>query len=82
MVQEVIELIDFLSEDNSIPKNIRSSLCDICSMLKNCNCDDKALKIDKALQMVEDMSLDPNISSFARTQIWNLTSLLESASKE
>ena len=35
------------------------------------------VKIDAAIQKVESLSLDPNLASYARTQTWNLTSLLE-----
>ena len=40
MVREVTQLIDSLSEDRSIPKNVRASLNEICMMLKECNCED------------------------------------------
>ena len=76
-LNEVNELLGLLTKDSAISKNIRDILVDINEELK----DDKNImvKIDAALQKIEDLSLDPNLSPYVRTQIWNLTSLLESA---
>ena len=67
----------FLAKDIAISKNIRDILEYIWEDLR----DEKniSVKIDAALQKIEDLSLDPNLSPYVRTQIWNLTSLLESA---
>lgn len=75
-VEEVIELINNLEEDKSVPKNVRGVLEEIKKLLMD-NSRELALRIDSAMQMIEDVSLDPNLSPFTRTQIWNLTSLLE-----
>lgn len=73
---EIIELMNELCDNTSIPKNVKFSL----ECIKNIFNDDSieiAVKVDSAMQNIEDLSLDPNLSQFARTQIWNLTSLLE-----
>ena len=75
---EVNELLSSLTSDSSISKNVREALEGI---RENLLAGDVAVKIDAALQKVEDLSLDPNLSPYARTQIWNLTSLLEGAQK-
>ena len=75
---EVNELLSSLTTDSSISKNVRDILDNIMEDLRD---GDVAIKIDAALQKVEDLSLDPNLSPYTRTQIWNLTSLLESAQK-
>ena len=76
-MDDVEELLDSLLQDLSISKNVREILQEIRDEFG----DDKniALKINAALQKVEDLSLDPNISPYVRTQIWNLTTLLETA---
>jgi len=76
---EINELLQTLAQDAALSKNIRDILETISDELK----DDKdvSVKIDAALQKIEDLSLDPNISPYVRTQIWSLTSLLESAQK-
>ena len=76
-IDEVQELLQLLLQDTTISRNIRSVIEEINEELK----DEKniAVKINSALQKVEDLSLDPNLSTYVRTQIWSLTTLLESA---
>ena len=74
---EVNDLLDNLSNDTSISRSIRTVLIEIKENFQDE--DDISIKIDSALQKVEDLSLDPNLNSYTRTQIWNLSSLLESA---
>lgn len=76
---EIAELLATLTKDNSLSKNTREILQEMCEELKDSK--DVEIKIDAALQKVENLSLDPNLSQYARTQIWSLTSLLESANK-
>lgn len=73
---EVIETIKTLCTEKSIPKNVRSVLEEILDLLLD-NHKDIAVRVNSASQMIEDISLDPNISSFARTRIWELSSILE-----
>ncbi len=74
-IKDVLELIEQLEQDSSIPKNVRQSLLKIKEILETN--EDIAIKVDSAMQILEELSLDPNLSSHARTQIWNLTSTLE-----
>ena len=76
-IDEIQDLLQLLLQDTSISKNVRVIIDEIAEELK----DEKQLplKINSALQKVEDLSLDPNLSTYARTQIWSLTTLLESA---
>ncbi len=39
---------------------------------------DILLKKDKAIHLLDEVSEDPNIQPFVRTQIWSLVSMLES----
>ena len=73
----VTETIKELCSDRSIPKNVRATLEKIQKILLD-STTDIGVKVNSASQMIEDMSLDPNINSFARTQIWQLSSVLES----
>jgi len=78
--ETVMALITRLSADSSMPNNVRFSLEKVRGLLED---DEKepAVRLDTAIQIVEGLSLDPNLPSYARTQIWNLTSLLEAATK-
>lgn len=73
-MEQISELLGQMCEDKSIPRNVREVLIEVKKDLES----DKELgvKIDSAIQRVEGLSLDPNLSAHARAQIWNLTSLL------
>jgi len=75
-VEQVIDCLDELSNDASIPKNVRSSLLKIKLSL-NCSEEEIPLRVDAALHLLEELASDPNISPFGRTEIWNLTSAVE-----
>ena len=75
-IAEVVEIVKELCSEKSIPKNVRSVLEEIQELLLD-NHKEIGVKVNSASQMIESISLDPNISSFARTQIWELSSILE-----
>ena len=79
-LDEIQELLDSLLQDTSLSKNVRILIEEIKEELRDSK--NLALKINSALQKVEDLSIDPNLSQYARTQIWNLTTLLENAQSE
>jgi uncharacterized protein (UPF0147 family) len=78
-IDEVHELLDSILQDSSLSKNIREILAEIKEELSDGK--NIELKINAALQKTEDLSLDPNLSADVRTQIWNLTTLLEGAQR-
>lgn len=72
-----LDFIEDLLKDNSMPKNVRAVLTEIKVSL-NCEATQIPIRIDAALQKVEELSMDANINSFSRSELWNLTSVLES----
>jgi uncharacterized protein (UPF0147 family) len=80
-LRDVLELLNDLCEDYSIPKNVRAALSKLKNDLKDPS-KELRVKIDAALQDIENLSLDPNLAAYARTQIWNLSSLLEAQVSE
>jgi uncharacterized protein (UPF0147 family) len=79
-IDEVHELLNNILQDPSLPKRVKEILAEIKEELNDGK--NIALKINAALQKAEDLSLDPTLSADVRTQIWNLTTLLESAQRE
>lgn len=76
--KDLDEIINFLSElkdDFSAPKNVRSKVADVITVLKSDG--DLSINVSKALNILEELSDDINIESFTRTQIWNIVSMLE-----
>ncbi|MDD5337057.1 MAG: UPF0147 family protein [Candidatus ainarchaeum sp.] len=75
-VQAVVELINTVLEDSSIPKNIRAVLANAKSRLMTS--EEITLKVSAAIYMIEPISEDVNMPSYARTQVWSILSALES----
>ena len=75
-MKDEIELLVQLEQEGTLPKNIRSKIKNTMNLLDE-NLD-VAIKIDKSLQELDEIAEDPNVPSYARTQIWNVMSLLES----
>jgi len=73
---EVVEIIADICENDSIPKNVRVTLEEV-RVLFQCEGVEIGIKIDSAMQAIENVALDPNLSAFARMKIWSLTSILE-----
>jgi len=72
----IIELIDELNEDSSIPRNVRNKLSEISAYIKSS--DDESIKIHKSLNILEEIAEDINLQPYTRTQIWNMVTVLES----
>jgi len=73
---DIIEALEELGTDNTVPKNVKLKLTGIVDVLKNTT-EDRSIRINKALNLLDEVSDDHNIQSYSRTQIWNLVSLLE-----
>ena len=78
-IKAIIDMIDTMCQDTTISRNIRVILNEIKADLSKSNGEELSINIDSAIQKIENISLDPNVSSYVRTQIWNLASMLESA---
>ena len=74
-LKEIIEAINMLQEDSTVPRNIKEKMKLIISILNNGS--DTSMKIDKALQELDEIADDTNLQAFTRTQIWNIVSMLE-----
>ena len=74
-IKEIIEFINDLQEESSVPRNVKAKLLNITEILKEDS--DKSLKVNKALHELDEINDDVNIQSYIRTQIWNIASMLE-----
>ena len=75
-VVEIIELIDNVGGDTSVPKNIRRALSEAKERLKGA--DELSTRVSVAVYAIEAVSEDINMPMHARTQIWAILSALES----
>lgn len=76
-LQEVIEILKELQQDSTVSKNIKSKVAEMQKTLETCNKKDLSLKVNQILCELEEISNDVNLPMFVRTQIWHLTSKLE-----
>lgn len=71
-----IQMLQNISEDSTIPRNIRRVAESTKSILQD---DSRSigLRAATAISMIDEISNDPNMPVHARTRIWELVSQLE-----
>ncbi len=76
-LNQVIALLNRLIVDSGVPRNIRRTAFEALKMLN-----DKSLspgvRAANAVSILDEISQDPNMPSYARTTIWNIIALLSS----
>ena len=77
-LKQAIDLLQELQQDNTVSKNIRAKVAAMQKELETCPREELSLKVNKILSDLEEISSDMNLPMFVRTQIWSLTSILES----
>lgn len=78
-INNIIETLQELEEDATVPKNVRLKIQNIINSLKEDT--EKTIKISKALNELDEIADDVNLQSYTRTQIWNVVSVLEKINK-
>ncbi len=76
-MKEAIETLNQIASNNSTPKTIKKSITDIITDLTN---EEYSLSVRAAntISMLDDVTQDPNMPSYVRTQLWQAVSKLES----
>ena len=80
-LKQAIALIDQILEDRTVPKNIREALDKARKDLMNQDLE-MSVRVDRATQLLDEISDDSNMPVYTRTQVWNIVTLLESLLKE
>ena len=75
-MESLIEELVSITEDQTIPRNVRQKIQEAILSLQNEEVEE-CLRANKALQELEDLSENPNIPSYVRPQLWNIVSQLE-----
>lgn len=73
--EEVLEVLDRIIQDDTVPRNVRRVASEIKERLLSTK--ELAVEAASAISVLEDISSDPNLPMHVRTMIWNLTSQLE-----
>lgn len=77
IIDEVSEILEYIKENNTVPRNIREAANE-SKILLNDESQDQSVKISTVLTKLDEISNDPNIPVHARTLIWEVLSKLES----
>jgi len=80
-VDSINNMLDEISEDRTVPRNVRSMVQEAKENLNN-EKDDMAVRINGAISILDEVSNDQNIPVYARTHVWNIVSILETMNKE
>lgn len=75
-LQQVVEILDRVAEDMSVPRNIRKAAKDAKESLSEKE-KDPVVKAASAISTLDEISNDPNMPVHTRTTIWNALSVLE-----
>ena len=75
-MKEAIETLDQISVSPSTPKTIKKSITDLINDL---NHEEYSLSVRaaNAISVLDDITQDPNMPSYVRTQLWQAVSKLE-----
>ena len=74
-IEEIIDVLEELLSDTSVPKNVKTKLQNTIEVLKEDA--EPSIRVNKALNELDEVADDTNLQSYTRTQIWNIVSLLE-----
>ena len=65
-----------IGEDNTTPRNIRRAAKEALNSLQASG-QSHAIRAAQAINILDDISQDPNMPPYTRTRIWNVVSVLE-----
>jgi len=76
-MKEAIDTLNLIVSTNSTPKTIKKSVTDLVTDLVR---EEYSLSVRAAntISLLDDVTQDPNMPSYVRTQLWQAVSKLES----
>ena len=74
---EVFAALDELDEEPIVPRNVKSKIDQVRKILQEDS--ELSIRVNKALNELEEIASDTNMQPYTRTQVWNVISLLEKA---
>lgn len=75
-VNQAMAILNRVAEDNTTPRNIRRTAKEASDMLMNESLS-LAARAANAIDLLDQISQDPNMPMYTRTRIWNVISILE-----
>ena len=74
-IEGVITTLSEIKEDATVPKIVKAKMQEIIGTLEEDTI--LSIKVNKALNNMEEIAADVNLQPYTRTQIWNVISILE-----
>ncbi len=76
-MKEAIDTLNLIVSTNSTPKTIKKSVTDlVVDLVKEEN--SLSVRAANTISLLDDVTQDPNMPSYVRTQLWQAVSKLES----
>jgi len=72
-----IDTLNQITSSNSTPKTIKKSIIDLVVELNNTEYS-LSVRAANTISLLDDVTQDPNMPSYVRTQLWQAVSKLES----
>ena len=76
-MKEAIDTLNQITASNSTPKTIKKSITDLIADLNNTEYS-LSVRAANTISLLDDVTQDPNMPSYVRTQLWQAVSKLES----
>ncbi len=80
-MEPINRILDEIDQDRTVPRNIRTAIESVKQSLGDGK-SEIAVRINGAISILDEVSNDPNIPIYTRTQIWNVVSMLEVMNEE
>ena len=75
-ISQAKSILSFINEDRTTPRNIRRAAKEALETLELTD-QSQAVRSAQAINILDDISQDPNMPPYTRTRIWNIVSTLE-----
>lgn len=75
-LESVLKMLTEITEDRRVPRNIREAAEATKKNLEE-NEREWDVKLSTAISTLDEITNDPNMPGYTRTQIWNIVSMLE-----
>ncbi|MBU5688926.1 MAG: UPF0147 family protein [Candidatus Aenigmarchaeota archaeon] len=76
-VESIVKLLTEIIEDRTVPRNIRAAVEEARKNLTEDDGRDWDVRVSTAISILDEITNDPNIPSYTRTQIWNIVTMME-----
>jgi len=76
-MKEAIQTLNLIASSNSTPKTIKKSVLELVADLSK-EGDSLSVRAANTISLLDDVTQDPNMPSYVRTQLWQAVSKLES----